>query len=249
MMNKPPLFLAAFANNARDWLPRLSQEEANVRNALDPLDNNHQMEYLSLGSVSTDDIYKNFNRYFGRIRVFHFGGHSGSTLLQLVDKNHRAASLATLMGMEKDLRLVVLNGCSNKDQVKGLLDAGVKAVIATSVPIEDTRAAIFAKQFYEAMVNGKTIKEAYTTAITYLNDQDPNVQEAIELRGPRPDGQELDYVPWGLYYREEGAQDWKFPKETIMPGKTESIKNDANISGNGNINIQNVSNGQINIQF
>ena len=44
--------------------------------------------------------------------------------------------------------------------IKGLLEAGVPAVIATSVPIEDRKAMEFAEQFYAALANRRTIEQA-----------------------------------------------------------------------------------------
>lgn len=98
-MNKAPIFLAAFANNSASWLHALSEEESQLRNTLAPLHDQHRIEYLSIGSTSVDDIYRNFNRYHNRIIAFHFAGHSDDSVLELVDQQHRASNLATLMGI------------------------------------------------------------------------------------------------------------------------------------------------------
>jgi hypothetical protein len=66
-MGTAPLFLAAFANSNRDWLEALSTEESRLRNTLAPLHDQRRIEFLSIGSTSVDDIYRNFNRFHNRI--------------------------------------------------------------------------------------------------------------------------------------------------------------------------------------
>jgi hypothetical protein len=117
-MTKPPLFLAAFANSEDSWLPNLIQEEQNVRATLSVLHDANRTEFLVLGRIGIDDIYREFNRFYGRIQVFHFSGHTDSRFLELVDQSHRASSLANLIRMERQLKLVVLNGYSNDEQVQ-----------------------------------------------------------------------------------------------------------------------------------
>ena len=57
-------------------------------------------------------------------------------------------------GNSAGLKLVFLNGCSTRPQVKRLLDAGVPAVIATARPIDDAVATEFAVAFYQALTTG-----------------------------------------------------------------------------------------------
>jgi hypothetical protein len=212
-MKTAPLFLAAFANSNDSWLNTLSQEEGTLRNVLGPLHDQGRIEYLSIGSTSVDDIYKNFNRYHNRIIAFHFAGHSSASLLELVGQQHRAANLALLMGMQKHLHLVVLNGCANKEQVAALLKAGVKAVIATSSAIKDTWAAVFSEQFYEALKSGKTIALSFDTAISFLQEKHQFDPAQAQMRGIKTDGNQDAILPWGLYCSEADHLNWKLPEE------------------------------------
>jgi hypothetical protein len=223
-MTKPPVFLAAFANSEDSWLPNLIQEEQNVRETLSVLHDANRMEFLVLGRTGIDDIYREFNRFYGRIQVFHFSGHTDPGFLELVDQSHRASSLANLISMEKQLKLVVLNGCANKDQVFALLDAGVGAVIATKTPIRDDKATVFSAQFYRAMISGKTVKEAFLTATEYLKDTHEGFHDDVAIRGIDKED-DVQLVPWGLYYREEAGTAWCFPKAGVgQQDSTDSIR-------------------------
>ena len=214
-MRKAPLFLAAFANSNDAWLDSLSKEEGQLRNILAPLHDQGQIEFLSIGSTSVDDIYKNFNRFHNRIIAFHFAGHSSASLLELVGQNHRAANLALLMGMQDNLHLVVLNGCANKEQVEGLLKAGVKVVVATSSAINDTWAAVFSGQFYEALKSGKTIAQAFDTALSYLEEKNQFDRTQARMRGIAFRMDQEPPLPWGLYGASEDDLNWTLPQETF----------------------------------
>ena len=108
--------------------------------------------------ASIERIYNVFQKHRDRIAIFHFGGHAdGDRLLLQSAFEPRAAyaeGLATLLGQQRGLKLVFLNGCSTRPQVKRLLDAGVPAVIATARAIDDQMATEFAVAFYQALTTG-----------------------------------------------------------------------------------------------
>ena len=60
-------------------------------------------------------------------------------MLQLEGGVGGAGGIAKLLGQQAGLKLVFLNGCANKEQVKNLHAAGVPAVIATAVKINDSK--------------------------------------------------------------------------------------------------------------
>ncbi len=220
MAERKPIFLFAFSNAYND-LPQLKEEETAIRNALSNIEDQGKIQYRSLGGTTLDDIFKSFNRFHNQIAVFHYGGHSDEQFLELEDKLARAYSLAYLMGAQENLQLVFLNGCSNKQQVERLLEAGVKAVVATDRPIEDTMAADFARQFYEALSGGKSIEAAFKTAKAYVQNDEPE-REIISHRGS---GREASLesvssgqkIPWGLYASDEAHLDWTVPDPIELP--------------------------------
>lgn len=207
-MQRTPVFLFAFANQQDAYLEALKGEERAIRECLSGRHDQQVLECLSLGSTSLEDIYRSFHRFHNRIAVFHYGGHSNSEALLLEGHSTRAANLATLMGMQDGLQLVVLNGCSNRAQAQTLLDAGVKVVVGTSCPIDDDKAGLFATQFYQGLASGSTIKQAFDGAISYLSDKRSVPAERVFRGLASRSGQE---VPWALYYQNEEDLLWVAP--------------------------------------
>lgn len=206
-----PVFLFAFANSADRYLAELSEEERAARERLQHAHDNGQLEFMSMGSTNLDDIFRAFNRFHNRIALFHYGGHSDHGFLELTDRQARAAGLARLMGMQENLRLVFLNGCSNQAQVSALLESGVPAVIATSAPVDDQKARLLARQFYEALAGGKSIRQAFETAAAYATNDAPELE--IRFRAASFEGaEETSAFPWGLYAGDESALDWALPQ-------------------------------------
>ncbi len=191
---KKPIVLLALANDVDKSL-RLEEEETAVRTALTAAHDQNRIEYHSLSLTTLDEIYRAFNRFHNRIAVFHYGGHSDAEFLKLHDRNARASGLSVLMGMQRELKLVFLNGCANQQHLTELFDQGVRVVIATRAAIDDSRATALATQFYEALAAGKTIREAFDTATSYL-EHDP-AEEPTASRGLLDE--EADAFPWDLY--------------------------------------------------
>ena len=200
-----PVFLSAFANDKKASL-KLADEQRFLREATAHLVDNKQLEFHSLGHSTIDGIYRSFNRFHNRICVFHYGGHSDSMFLELEDVQFRASSIGTIIGMQKELQLVFLNGCSNYNQVQQLFDKGVKAVIATSANIDDTKSITFAKSFYEALANGKSIHQSFETAKSRLHNDHPD-QPIYRGIGRSS----LNQFAWGLYHTEAANLDWTIP--------------------------------------
>ncbi len=216
MLPKKPIFLFAFADPRRD-LSSLSNEEETLRNLLAPLEDQGKIECRFMGYSTFSQIFKEFNRYHNRIALFHYGGHSGDDFLELDDREAQAESLATLMGQQKNLELVFLNGCANKGQLEALQEAGVKNVLATSAPIGDKKALQFAGQFYDALRAGKNLEASFTSAKSFLENDHPQLdiqKRAGRKAAPKEDNNEF---PWGLYTLEDSAADWVIPDPIPEP--------------------------------
>jgi hypothetical protein len=216
MLPKKPIFLFAFANPRRD-LSSLSKEEEKLRNLLAPLEDQGKIECRFMGYSTLDQIFKEFNRYHNRIALFHYGGHSGDDFLELDDKEARAGNLAGLMGQQKNLQLVFLNGCANVKQLDELQEAGVKTVLATSAPIGDEKALNFAGQFYDALRGGKNLDESFNTAKNFIENDHPQLN--VQKRAGRKKAEEAgsDQFPWGLYTLEDQSADWIIPNPIPEP--------------------------------
>ncbi|MCB0636255.1 MAG: CHAT domain-containing protein, partial [Lewinella sp.] len=212
-----PIIFLTFANDPDAHLALLKEESRRLYGALEELDRKEYLKLIREESARVDDIFATFNKNKDRVAIFHYAGHAEGTQLHLEAGSGNADGLAQLMGQQENLQLVFLNGCSSKGQVQGLLEAGVPAVIATSVPIEDRKATEFAQQFYEALANRRTIGQAFAIAQAYLRtrySQSVDVSLRDASWAAAVDAAPTDPMPWGLYLREserERILNWKLP--------------------------------------
>ena len=207
MRDYVPVFLFAFANDQHGSL-RLAEEERAAREALMVAHDQQRIEFHSLGHTSLEDIYRSFNRFHNRVAIFHYGGHSDAEFLALEGGHAHAGSLSTLIGMQQGLQLVFLNGCANQAQVSELFARGVKTIIATSAPVDDLVAFQLSKQFYEALAAGKTIREAFATAASFVRHQKPELE--LKTRD-FTFSDSPDVFPWALYHQEGVDISWTIP--------------------------------------
>lgn len=228
MPKQKTIFLFAFANDKEGSL-RLADEERAAREALTAPHISPSIEYMNLGNTSLDDIYYTFTRYHNRIALFHFGGHSDDQLLSLTDTHARSSSLSTLMGMQENLQLVFLNGCNNDGQVKELQSKQVKAVIATSVKINDERALQFCQKFYQALTASgeerQTIRQAFDTAKSYMENAAPKTGTTNRDLATSSEEEETDKsFEWELYLLDGQTADWAIPGPPQQPKDADFFK-------------------------
>ena len=236
--NSKPVIILAFSNDQDAYLQMIVRERKNIFKALQ---RHHDLGYIQVHkeeNTSIEDIFDLFNRYTDRIAIFHYGGHANGTHLQLearVGKSEmaNASGLAQLLGQQKALQLVFLNGCATQDQVEKLFSCGVKAVIATSVPINDEMATEFAEQFYHALAAKASIQKAFQTAKAFVvtrygKDKDVGEFRAISWTDKKESVSTA--VPWGLYVNSNGeeALTWQLPEsaehQVIIRGGAVSAK-------------------------
>jgi hypothetical protein len=210
-MPPKPVFLFVFANDAAQSL-RLDDEWRAAERALQAAEDAGSIRFNLTPSTKKEDLWDKFNRFAQQIAVFHYGGHSNGAGIDLVDTELKGKNLATLLGLERNLKLVFLNGCANADQVKVLFERGVPLVIATSVPVADERAAQLARAFYTALTAGRTIAEAFEVAAAFVNDRQK--QPLLKYRDASFDEfEDEDTFPWGLYVNKEQALHWTIPNK------------------------------------
>jgi tetratricopeptide (TPR) repeat protein len=216
-----PVIVLTFANDRDNYLYMLNRERKNIFKSLREYDDKDFIQVVKEETASVDDIFELFNFYRDRIVIFHYGGHANGTHLQLETTEGKsqltnAIGLAQLMGQQKDLILVFLNGCATKKQVELLLNEGVRAVVATSVPIEDEMAVEFAEQFYKALKGQATIENAFKTARAFIKAR-PGPSREIEIyRHVNWQVKETTAkyeIPWGLYIKDNCQEvlKWKLP--------------------------------------
>lgn len=218
-MSVRPVIFLSFANDEDSYLNNLQVEEDNIYKSLQHDHDAGYIEIYNRGRATVDDIFAQFTRYRDRVVVFHYGGHASGSTLRLEDQAANSSGLAQLLGQQKNLKLVFLNGCSTQGQVKTLLENGVKAVIATSVPINDKKAVTFSTQFYQSLANKATIEQAFDEAVSKLVTTNQAKQESFRVHRSiniflREEEEEKDQneTPWGLYFGDESIASWTLPK-------------------------------------
>jgi WD40 repeat protein len=212
---RPVLFLA-FANDRVDstrFLRSLNRELKEVREALvdeDGLqrDGGARWETHDVPDATIDELVTGLGRYRDRIALFHYGGHAGDYALLLETADGKAAlaqagGLAQLLGTQRGLQCVFLNGCSTKGHVDALLAAGVPAVIATRHEIEDDLALDFARHFYRAIATGASLGRAFSEAegaVRLVVGADPSdVATTRTVDTSDASAPSADRVPWELH--------------------------------------------------
>lgn len=208
-----PVVFIAFANDKDQHLPLLEEERRAVNSHLLPLASKNFFQLYTEPSARIQDITDHIIQFKNRIHLFHYGGHADGGHLFFTDQAANSSGIAELLAAQENLKLVFLNGCSTKKQVDLLLELGIPAVIATSVPIEDPAAKIFSDVFYDAMAKEHTIEEAFNIAAAShqaRKDVKPLIYRGV---GRVPDNGQTEALPWGLYVREQTSEvlDWKIP--------------------------------------
>lgn len=224
-MTTQPVILLTFSNHPDDYLDKIVSEQKAIKRALlDFVDNNY-LEVRDVQHASTEEIFYLVNRYHQRLHIFHYGGHANQQSLQLearigVVQIADAQGIAGLLGTQQQLKLVFLNGCATSGQVKVLLDAGVPAVIATRVSIDDEEAQQFSRQFYQALATGSTIAESYRKAKAYLMTINSNreIEDITATRNIKLERATNGDILWGLYFRtgREDVLNWTLPTESAL---------------------------------
>lgn len=209
-----PVIFFAFSNNQDTHLPYLEQEQKDIAEALRPICDEQRVHIETSFSTRIEDVFTLFRHYQNQVVIFHFSGHASGYSLEMKGETAFAEGLADLLGEQKNLQLVFLNGCSTRGQVNGLLQAGIPAVIATQVPIEDDKAAVFASLFYKSLASGKTIEKAFNHASAYLKakyQQSAWIYRDLLWEGSEEQNSVDSKMPWKLFLQGEEVGKWELP--------------------------------------
>lgn len=216
-MESTPVILLSFANSEKEYLPTLKAEGQALKSALRPLEQRGFIRVEKEESTTSEELVELLAAHKDQLCIFHYGGHAGNDFLELEGKAVQAEGLAKLLGEQENLKLVFLNGCSTKGQVENLLAAGVKAVLATSVSIEDEQARYLATSFYQALANKRSIKRAFEFAKNALNTAFQNSPQVEVYRGIGKSNaikETKTDMPWGFYVQAEHEEEilrWQLP--------------------------------------
>ena len=174
-----PAILLAFADSRSD-LPALQEERRALEDLLEK-----DFAVVSRDNATHARIDEIFRIHGQDLRVFHFAGHADGARLQLMatggqDGAAYVQGLARLVGMQRGVELVFLNGCSTVQQVKYFLAEKLPAVIATTAPVSDQAARQFAESFYRNFLSGQgrcSLQEAFDQARAQLESRYPSYRD------------------------------------------------------------------------
>lgn len=111
----------AFANRQDDPLPTLKEEENRIYRMLALREKEGHFSVFRDSNTTQDRILEALTLHKEEIIVFHYSGHAGVDSLFLEDDPANAEGIADFLSQAPKLRLVILNGCSTKGQVKRLI--------------------------------------------------------------------------------------------------------------------------------
>lgn len=198
---RPPVILCAFSNSSDAYLSQLEKEKEAISDALrERQGKGHLLLDTDAGTIKK--LRDRLLLYQPQVEIIHYAGHASGSQLLMEDGTVYGASLLQSIQLQKNLKLVFLNGCSTQQQVDQLLDANVRAVIATSIDIGDDTATRFAEDFYKKLSSGHSIDEAFrlaTELVTAKNNASLSTLDnpgrgIVHLIKPPDSG-----PVWGLY--------------------------------------------------
>ncbi len=98
-----------------------------------------------------------------RPAILHVGAHATAQAV-LLDDGEAPVGWWKHLAQRYPFRLAVLNACESLDIVDAMQDAGVTAVVGMRKEIGDSVAVLFASEFYNWLMRGRTVEEAVSLA-------------------------------------------------------------------------------------
>ncbi|WP_051203860.1 tetratricopeptide repeat protein [Hugenholtzia roseola] len=215
-MQKSVFYFAFVQSN----LDNVLNENEKLHHSLERIRRKGAIQLENPPKMTKEILFNDFTQtQRNRLALFHFAGHANKETLDLFDGEFGGQSLASLIkNNQSNLHLVFLNGCATYGQVQGLLEGGVKVVIATHRSIEDKAALHFAEAFYHSLFAEKpaTIAQAYQNACDKLKEFTAH-SETITISPMRSaikksqiiDRKKEDFVQqWGIFTDDPKALEW-----------------------------------------
>ncbi|MEO1450600.1 MAG: CHAT domain-containing protein, partial [Bacteroidota bacterium] len=205
----PAVYLTFAADPEGNALPALQPESQELNRVFASLHQKQEIQVLRDETAVLDEILETCARYQEQMIGFHYAGHASGETLDLEDGAASSDSIAQLLGSMPNLMFACLNGCATFGQVEKLFAAGVPVVIATSYAVSDVQAKTFARKFYEALAEGKSLEASFDFATQAILAKLAKGNHHLH-RGPLnldANDEESDHqdfpTPWGIYYSSE----------------------------------------------
>jgi len=223
VQQKPIIFLA-FANDEAKYLRHLSAEAQRLRQSLSMAKQHGLCDFEERFNISVRDIFQAVK--MSEISIFHYAGHADDQTMSLSQPNSEniwidTSYLNDFLARNKTIKVIFLNACSSKAQAEDLIAKGIPIVIGTSTQISDRIATDLAASFYESLISGHSIGEAWkdaTDEILTNTSSEKDIWKKVESISEEEARGMVDKkgmkirVPWKMYYTDEKNLGWKLGK-------------------------------------
>jgi GTPase SAR1 family protein len=124
----------------------------------------------------TKEQFRNFV-LSDRPHILHYGGHGTEKGILLEDGLLKEAILLGILTISTNTQCVILNAC-NSLEIALELAKHIPYIVGTRYPIPDATSIEFARGFYQALVTGYSVEDAFQSGILAVQDNellDPDV--------------------------------------------------------------------------
>ncbi|PTX62087.1 CHAT domain-containing protein [Kordia periserrulae] len=151
---------------------RLDVEENAIRDVLDSCDDKTKFDFESRGAVTKDLLIDHLLKI--KPNILHISGHGNTEeqlLLEDVDGYKEEVSIEklsnVLSGFTDHIQCVFLNTCHSLSGM-GDFNENIAYIIGMKNEIPDEVAISFSRNFYNALFNGRTIKDSFKIALSRI---------------------------------------------------------------------------------
>lgn len=190
----------------------LQKEDEGINLLLSPFAGKQHFQLVRESYATTESLADSVLNYCKTLTLFHFSGHADQHSMVFTDQAVKGKTLAELLQECKNLKLVFLNGCSTREHIKRLSEAGVKAaIIATSTPINDRVAKDFSIELYHKLANQVPLLEAINTVRKKFAVTNADITiEGID-RGNLDIGNAITRNQWYAFCPDDQTARWQLP--------------------------------------
>lgn len=217
--------LLTFANDKSQPLQTLTDEYLAASKILAPRAFRQHYLMHPLYSATLDDVTYYLMLFRERLSLFLYSGHADRDRLCTEGGDTNADGIAHLLGQCPNLKVVILNGCSTKDQVELLHKAGIPLVIATESPVGDSAATAFSQKLFLALEAGSNIKEAYEQGIGFVKADNDITQKRGMMGLADFDTSENWNIHPNPTITAFNPENWKLPTQPARPPQTNYVEN------------------------
>ena len=173
-----PLFLISFANHDTQPLPHLDREKEEVEKII--IDRQQKQDFEVTWAPTRTAIIEVLENPIKseNLVLFSYSGHAARDRLITEGEPTRSKGIAQLLSECRNLKLIILNGCSTKGQIQELTEAFKKTgnstpiMVATTASVGDRLAADFGIALTkQLLLFGRFVNNAFDLAISVVDTQ------------------------------------------------------------------------------